>query len=154
MKPWREHWAYGSVLLESHIAPELPESRVLEAYPPLLCEFSDVLDISSRNNHSTEFCEGKELLWKDLWILILAADCSEVVLSSEDGWAQLRVLHIQDHLCMPSLKRPRAYVRLENFYLPYSAEWTCELAFAINTTSVVDMTKPVGYLRFVYSAQT
>lgn len=47
MKPWREQWAYDFVLLESFIAPELPKSRVLDpAYPPLLCEFSDVLDIS------------------------------------------------------------------------------------------------------------
>jgi hypothetical protein len=70
---------------------------------------------------------------------MLDAESSEMVLSSEDGWTRLRVLHIQEHLCRPSLRRPRAYLRLEGFCILHSAEWICELAPAINTTSVMDM---------------
>lgn len=65
---------------------------------------------------------------------MLDVDSSEMVLSSEGVWTWLRVLHIQEHLCMPSLRRPRAYVRLEIFNILHSAQWTCELAPAIKTS--------------------
>lgn len=95
--------------------------------------------MSSEKSLTSQVCEGEELLWRDLWILMLDAESSEMVFSSKDGWTRLRILHIQEHLCMPSLRRLRAYVRLEGFCIPHSAEWTCELAPDINTTSVMDM---------------
>lgn len=104
--------------LKHILHPSSHESRVLDsANPLLLCEFGKVLNISG-GNKSTEVCEWEELLWRDLWILMLDADSSEVVLSSEDRQAQ----SIQQHRCMASLRRPRAYVRWEVVYIPHSAE--------------------------------
>lgn len=46
---------------------------------------------------------------------MMNADSSEGVISSQDEWTQLRLLNIQERLCIPSLSRPGACVRLEDF---------------------------------------
>lgn len=46
---------------------------------------------------------------------MMNADSSEGVISSQDEWTQLRLLNIQERLCTPSLSRPGACVRLEDF---------------------------------------
>lgn len=88
---------------------------------------------------STEVSGSKERLGRDLWTWMMDADSSEGMPSSEDGWTQLRLLDTQDHLCIPSLSRPRACVRLGGFYTSLSAEWVCELTFPTNITSSVGM---------------